>query len=222
MPFSYLAAFLGGLISLLSPCSALVLPGFFATVLGQRGRLWRAALLFSLGVLALMLPLGFGFKALLFWLNSYRLIITRTIGLILIIEGLFQFRERSLFSRLNFAWPKSAFALGFFSGLGSLACIGPVLGAIITLAASSGSSGQVLGLILSYTLGIVGPLLLLAKWRPLQLGRRRWVHVLAGVLYLFLGWSFWRYQGSLGLAPVFNQTGILNWFFDLQDKLFTL
>jgi cytochrome c biogenesis protein CcdA len=54
---SYLAAFLGGALSLLSPCSALLLPAFsIAYAFGRREELVKKTALFYLGLAALWLP----------------------------------------------------------------------------------------------------------------------------------------------------------------------
>ena len=52
----YLAAFLGGLLALLSPCSALLLPSFFAYAFTGRGRLLAHTGVFYLGLAATLVP----------------------------------------------------------------------------------------------------------------------------------------------------------------------
>ncbi len=212
MPFSYLAAFLGGLISLLSPCSALVLPGFLANSVHQKNRLWLATAIFALGVLSVTLPLGLGAVAVVRYLGQYRQLITTIIGLVLIVEALLQFMGRSLF---HFHWRyriTSAYVLGLASGIGAIACVGPILGAIITLAFNQARLLDAFGLLVSYNLGLIGPLFLLIRFRKnLKVKLPYWI---TAVFLLILGIIFIKYQGSLRFAP--------DWFFDLQDKLFTL
>ena len=58
---SYLASFFGGVLSLLSPCSALLLPAFFAYAFG--GELVRKTGVFYLGLAATLVPLGMGISA---------------------------------------------------------------------------------------------------------------------------------------------------------------
>ena len=55
---SFIAAFAGGLLSLLAPCSALLLPAFFAYSFANRTALLRGSAVFLLGLCAVLLPLG--------------------------------------------------------------------------------------------------------------------------------------------------------------------
>jgi cytochrome c biogenesis protein CcdA len=57
---SYLAAFLGGILSLLSPCSALLLPAFFAYAFQSRKELLAKTAVFYVGLAATLVPLGMG------------------------------------------------------------------------------------------------------------------------------------------------------------------
>jgi cytochrome c biogenesis protein CcdA len=56
----YVAAFLGGVLALISPCSALLLPSFFAYAFQQPGRLIARTSLFYLGLALTLVPLGVG------------------------------------------------------------------------------------------------------------------------------------------------------------------
>jgi cytochrome c biogenesis protein CcdA len=60
---SYPAAFLGGVLSLLSPCSALLLPAFFAYAFQSRGKLLAKTAVFYLGLATTLVPLGMGISA---------------------------------------------------------------------------------------------------------------------------------------------------------------
>ena len=50
-------AFLGGVLALLSPCGALLLPAFFASTVGTGPRLWTHAAVFYVGLVAVLVPL---------------------------------------------------------------------------------------------------------------------------------------------------------------------
>ncbi|MGW5817282.1 cytochrome c biogenesis protein CcdA, partial [Streptomyces noursei] len=54
----YLAAFLGGALALVSPCSALLLPAFFAYSLASPGRLLARTGVFYLGLATTLVPRG--------------------------------------------------------------------------------------------------------------------------------------------------------------------
>src|SRR5829696_8554788 len=60
---SFLASFLGGVLSLLSPCSALLLPAFFAYAFQSRRELAHKTAIFYLGLAATLVPLGMGISA---------------------------------------------------------------------------------------------------------------------------------------------------------------
>jgi cytochrome c biogenesis protein CcdA len=53
---AYLAAFLGGVLSLLSPCSALLVPAFFAYAFQSRRRLLAKTVVFYVGLATTLVP----------------------------------------------------------------------------------------------------------------------------------------------------------------------
>ena len=64
MDIGVVAAFIGGTLALLSPCSALLLPAYFGTVAGSGVRLVVHSLVFFVGMIAVLVPLGLGVGAL--------------------------------------------------------------------------------------------------------------------------------------------------------------
>ena len=247
MPISLIAAFFGGLVSLLSPCSAMVLPAYFAASFHRKEKILGATMVFAAGLLLLLIPLGFG----AFWLASLlvydRRTITMLVGILLAVAGLLvltgyrlPFPKVSIapFSKKGSGGYISAFTLGMVSGIGSSACIGPIVGAIITLAAAATNPTGVQLLLLAYTAGLTVPLFVFSyavernaaavgkilRGKVLKIGSYEMhsSNLLTGILLLLIAYVFIRYQGSLGRMPLFTQTGILDWYFDLQDKLFTL
>src|SRR5699024_2359179 len=64
MEVGLLTAFLGGALALLSPCGALLLPGFFASTVSSRAALLPHAVVFYLGLVVMLVPLGIGAGAL--------------------------------------------------------------------------------------------------------------------------------------------------------------
>ncbi|MCY9555783.1 hypothetical protein M5W98_29730, partial [Paenibacillus apiarius] len=56
----YLAALLGGVLALLSPCSAMLLPAFFAYAFQNPRQLLARTAVFYLGLAAVLVPLGAG------------------------------------------------------------------------------------------------------------------------------------------------------------------
>ncbi len=63
MGIEAMVAFAGGVLSLLSPCSALLLLAFFAYAFPSRGQLVLRTGVFYLGLLTLFISLGLGLGA---------------------------------------------------------------------------------------------------------------------------------------------------------------
>jgi cytochrome c-type biogenesis protein len=84
--------------------------------------------------------------------------------------------------------------VGVTFGAGWTPCIGPVLGGILTLAATRGSMGQGVGLLAVYSAGLAIPFLLstvLIDWFLTSFRRIRpllpWINRISGALLLVLG-----------------------------------
>ncbi|HEX5914289.1 MAG TPA: cytochrome c biogenesis protein CcdA, partial [Rubrobacter sp.] len=180
---SFLASFLGGLLSLLSPCSALLLPAFFAYAFQSRGVLVGRTAVFYLGLCATLVPLGMGISAVGSLVYGHRSTLITVSGLVIIALGLIQASgggfafgpiER-LRGGIRGSSLLSTFALGAVYGFAGF-CSGPILGAILTVAATSGSALRGAGLLATYAAGMAAPLFVMALlWDRLDLGRRRWL-----------------------------------------------
>jgi len=144
-----LAAFAAGVLALLSPCSALLLPSFFAMAFASKRALVARTLVFYLGLLITLVPLGVGAGAASSFFYGHRPILISVAGWMIIGFGVLQLLGKGFtipFSeRLNTAvatrggdgWI-STLALGSVYGLAGF-CSGPVLGAILTVAATQES-----------------------------------------------------------------------------------
>ncbi|EIC61947.1 cytochrome c biogenesis CcdA family protein [Mycobacteroides abscessus] len=178
-----LGALLGGVLTLVSPCSALLLPSFFAYSFDRTGLLLRRTGLFYLGMLTVLAPLGAGVGAIGALLTEYRSQVTTTGGLLMatlgvaIIAGI-GFRigpAARLTARLDLSSGLSVLLLGTVYALAGF-CSGPILGSVLTVAAI-GSSPIYGALLMSlYSLGMAAPLFALAfAWGKLGLSQRRWI-----------------------------------------------
>lgn len=92
------------------------------------------------------------------------------------------------------ARPLRALSLGALVAIGWTPCIGPVLGAILTMGLSSADVGAATLLLIAYSLGLAVPFLLAAialpRMRPLMTALRRHhriVQLVAGVFIILIG-----------------------------------
>lgn len=83
-------AFLGGAVSLLSPCAAMVLPAFFAYAYASKRQVVLRSLIFFCGLLTTLLPLGVFAGSLGYWLSRYQHSFLRAMALIVIFFGILQ------------------------------------------------------------------------------------------------------------------------------------
>ncbi len=187
-----LAAFAAGVLALLSPCSALLLPSFFAYAFANRTALLLRTALFYVGLTITLVPLGTGAGAASALFYGHRSLLILFAGWSIIALGLLQILGRSFampFAGRLQAWSHrrsaknaggkatwfSTVALGAVYGLAGF-CSGPILGAILTVAATQDSPLQGGVLLATYALGMAAPLFVLAAlWDRLQLGRRSWL-----------------------------------------------
>jgi cytochrome c biogenesis protein CcdA len=228
---SFLASFLGGVLSLLSPCSALLLPAFFAYAFQSRRELVGKTAVFYLGLAATLVPLGMGISAVSVLVYGHRGALITASGLLIIALGILQLAGGGFtigpLARLSGKVqgdPSSAlstFALGAVYGFAGF-CSGPILGAILTVAAASGGVLRGAALLAVYAAGMAAPLFLLAVfWDRLDLGRR-WLrgrevslgrfrlhttNLLSGLMFIILGVIFITYEGTSSLAGFYESNG---------------
>ncbi|AFM16659.1 cytochrome c biogenesis protein [Mycolicibacterium chubuense NBB4] len=176
-------AFLGGVASLLSPCSALLLPSFFAYAFDRTQRLVQRTLFFWGGLCAVLVPLGAGVGAMGSALTRYREQVTVIGGVILIAFGIMTLLGKGfglsaasrLSARIRISSTLSVLALGAVYGLAGF-CAGPLLGAVLTMSAMGADPVYGALLMALYALGMAAPLLVLAwTWERFALGRRSWL-----------------------------------------------
>ena len=227
---SFLASFLGGLLSLLSPCSALLLPAFFAYAFQSRGELLGRTAVFYLGLCATLVPLGMGISAVSALVYGQRGILITVSGLVIIAFGViqvlgggFSFRPvERLRGRVEGDSIVATFFLGAVYGFAGF-CSGPILGAVLTVAATSGSVLRGAGLLATYAAGMAAPLLLMSLlWERLDLGHRRWLRgrevslgrfrfystsLLSGLMFVAIGVLFIVFEGTSGLEGLYAAGG---------------
>ena len=230
MEVGLITAFLGGFLALLSPCGAMLLPAFFASTVGATTRLLGHAAVFYVGLLLALAPLGFAAGAIGSFLAEHRATVVTVTSVLLIVLGLMQAFGRGFdLARIvptARQLPERAakrrgvgrtFALGAASGLVGM-CTGPILGAVLTLAAAQGDTAGAVLLLAVYGSGMVVPLVVLAAcWERLGAhghgvlrGRsfnflgRQWhtTSLVTGVLLVTVGTAFWLTNGFVGVPEL--------------------
>lgn len=206
-----LIAFSAGLLSFLSPCVLPLVPSYVTFITGmnledlQRSRrtTFVHATLFVAGFTLIFLALGAGATLFGQFMLRYRDVISRVGGVLVIVFGLYLLGVLNLGflardTRLHLANKPLGYAgtlaVGIAFGAGWSPCIGPILGAILTLAANEASLGRGLSLLFAYSMGLAVPFIVaaLAVERFLDVFARMrkhmvWVNRTAGALLVFVG-----------------------------------
>ena len=225
MNLSLLGAFLGGVLTLLSPCSVMLLPAFFAYAFSSPGALLARTGVFFAGLATALVPLGMLAGTLGAWVNRFRFELVMVAAIVVILLGLVMM----LGVRLPGIVPQrgaqsasvaSVFALGTVYGLAGV-CAGPMLGAALTFAAFGGDALFGALVLLVFALGMVLPLVLLALlWnrlpvvqrlvrpRELVIGRWRntWANVIGGALTAGIGVLLLLSRGTTSFGGVLGAT----------------
>lgn len=230
MDIGILTALIGGALALLSPCGALLLPAFFASTAGSGPRLWAHGGLFSVGLLVVLVPLGLGAGVLGTLFASHREVIVIGASVLMMVLGLVQLLgfgfDPSRFvpgaeqlqkqANQRTGWVKTLL-LGAVSGVAGL-CAGPILGAVLTLAAAKNDVWSAGALLAVYGLGMVVPLMILASvWSRLSprgkarlrgksftvFGREfHTTSVITGAIIILVGVLFWTTNGLINMPEL--------------------
>lgn len=204
-------ALAAGLVSFLSPCVLPLVPGYLGFLGGTagsrragatpgRGRLLLSVLLFIAGFTLVFVTVNVLGGTLGRFFLSYADLITRILGVVVILLGLvfigiFGIAQRTVHPgvRGNLGLV-GAPLLGVALGIGWTPCIGPTLSAIFAVSWNLGDPGRAALLGLAYSLGLGIPFVLIALgfgWATRSVGflRRhiRAVNLIGGVLLIVLG-----------------------------------
>ena len=174
-------ALFAGLISFLSPCVLPIVPPYLAYMSGvaltdienKKGhqKIVLTALFFVLGLSSVFIFLGFSasFVGAVFF--EYQTLLNTIAGLLIMLFGLhflniyrLQFLDREArFEVRNYQGTAfGSYVLGLAFAFGWTPCIGPQLGAILSLAASNGSIAKGTVLLAFYAIGLGIPFLIFA------------------------------------------------------------
>lgn len=175
-------AFLAGLASFLSPCVFSLVPAYVGYLGGRsiaiaernsnRGEVFRHGLIFVLGFSLVFISLGIVASAVGGLLYDIRTWIAKIGGIVVVILGIhmtglyripfleYDLRPQNIPDR-NRGYI-SSLLLGIIFSAGWSPCVGPVLGAILTLALNGGSIVKGMELLTAYSAGLAVPFLLAA------------------------------------------------------------
>ncbi len=204
-------ALLAGLVSFFSPCVVPLLPGYlsYATGLGaaevvegssRRSRMLAGTSLFVLGFAAIFVMTGVVAGAAGQLLAAYRDVITRVLGVVIIMLGLIfagvlKIGQRDLrLHRIPAVGVAAAPLVGVVFALGWTPCLSPTLGVVVNLGFNEGTAarGGLLGFVYALGLGIPFVLAGLAFTRMASAvaflrERQQLVMRIGGVLLIIVG-----------------------------------
>src|SRR6266404_6466067 len=243
---SPVAAFVAGTVSFLSPCVLPLVPGYVSLISGttvdelqqeQKKNLFSGVMLksaaFIVGFSVVFIALGAAATKIGQITKSYHSILSIVAGIVIIVfglhlTGLLQIKALYADKRLHsITGGKSmwgAFVVGFAFAFGWTPCIGPILSAILALAAAQGTVQRGIVLLAIYSLGLAVPFLLtslgIERFLAFYSRFRSHLHkveVGSGVLLICLGLLI-----GFNKFTVLNQyLGFLNQFVLKLERLFT-
>jgi cytochrome c-type biogenesis protein len=187
---SYFSAVGAGALSFLSPCVLPLVPPYLCYMAGisveefrnpaaaeshraPRRAVMLSSLFFTLGFATVFIALGASATSLGMLLRTHLNILAQVGGVIIVIMGLnflgviripLLSREARFQSGGQPATLTGAYVMGLAFAFGWTPCIGPILGAILAVAASQQTVGQGAGLLGVYSLGLAVPFWLAAAF----------------------------------------------------------
>jgi cytochrome c-type biogenesis protein len=189
-PGAYAVSFGAGISSFLAPCVVPLMPAYVSYVFGEplkdlaadrrrfQERLFAGSLLYILGFSLVFVPLGLAASSAGLLLRHHQSAVLRVGGVIVALLGLQQLgvlrwlarrvgvEPRPLLPRVRSAPGGGGAArpllLGIVFGLAWTPCVGPILGAVLVLAARASSALAGAGLLFVYALGVGIPFLLVS------------------------------------------------------------
>jgi cytochrome c-type biogenesis protein len=208
------AAVAAGAVSFLSPCVLPLVPGYVSYIAGNSRRGPEAVARDRLGVALLSLCFVLGFSTVFVALGASATALSRLLraysyeagivgGALVILFGVFMTglvkltwlqRDVRYHGNVSGGGPIGAYLLGLAFAFGWTPCIGPILGAILTVSAVSATATDGIVLLSLYSLGLGIPFLLAAIFTQTLMGslprmRRagRVLQIAAGGIMILMG-----------------------------------
>lgn len=210
-------AFFAGFLSFVSPCVLPLIPAYLSFISGlsveelqtttNRAEVWRRvslnSLAFIFGFSVVFVALGASASAIGQFLQANKYIIEKVAGVVIVIfgihfTGLFRIKWLDYEKKMNIQVRNvgliGAFILGFAFAFGWTPCIGPILGAILAIAATQETIWRGIGLLFVYSMGLGIPFFLSGLFMNLffsafqrALKYMRVIEILAGVFLIIVG-----------------------------------
>src|SRR3990167_6287529 len=246
---SFFVAFIGGMISVLLPCTLAILPAFFAYTFKERKEITKMTLALFAGFSMLFIVLGIFAAAIGETLTSIQILETKNLifisGALLIVFGIMTILGKGFsFIKIDKKTGHDIagiFTFGILFGLGWSACLGPVLAGILLIASTFHNYFYSAALLFFYSLGLFVPLFLISiLFDKYNLTQKAWVKgkefevkifgktffmhttkIVAGILLIASGLTF----------IVFNGTSVINnldplrtsvYAYIFEDRLFNI
>lgn len=223
-----LPAFFAGIVTFLAPCTLPLIPAYLGFVSGSpnphsslRRQIFLNGVFYVFGFSAVFVILGSLFGLGGQALFAYRSLLTRLGGALVVLFGVWLLfpRLQPVFSgiapatlrRLTPGTPLGSFLFGSVFALGWTPCVGPVLGAVLTLAASRATVGEGALLLAVFAAGLAIPFLLLAAGAGsafVYLGRfsryTSLILTISGIILVILGLFILTGQFSVWVAYTYQ------------------
>ncbi|MFG5382099.1 cytochrome c biogenesis CcdA family protein [Yoonia sp. R2-816] len=234
-----LIAMVAGLLSFLSPCVLPIVPPYLAYMGGvsvtdmdetrtARRRVLLAAVFFVLGLSTIFLLLGLAASAMGRMLLQAQDWFVTIAGIVVMIFGAhfigvfrigFLDREARVEAGDRGGSAFGAYVLGLAFAFGWTPCLGPILGAILGLAASEADMARGTLLLGVYALGLGIPFLLVAAFFPMMKGPMAWMKRNMSRIERISGLLLW----TVGLMMVTGQfTAFSFWLLERFPALATV
>jgi cytochrome c-type biogenesis protein len=228
-----LIAMAAGILSFLSPCVLPIVPPYLAYMSGisvtemqgaeaaTRRRTMLSALFFVLGLSTVFMILGFTASAFgMFFLSNQDWFVSAA-GIIIMVFGAhflgiyrigFMDREVRVDAGDRGGSAFGAYVLGLAFAFGWTPCIGPILGSILSIAASEADVARGTTLLAAYAAGLGIPFLLVAAYFPRLTGVMGWMRRHMERIERVMGLLLW----TVGLLMLTGKFTDFSWWLNEQ------
>lgn len=234
-----IASFVAGLLTFIAPCIISLLPAYLANLAGSdKGKAITRTLFFCLGFSTMFLIIGFTAGSLGKLILIYKREVVFATGIALILFGVIAIFGISLKVREFHSSNKFAVLFGLIFGMTWTGCIGPILGIMLILAASTQTAWMGAILLLVYAWGLLTPLIALSYAAEKIVKTRMWIMFKGKLFELKIGKRvLYIHSTNLIVGALFILVGVLmllnmeynlsmlfpdwatEWTFEAQDKI---